>query len=204
MISLHKQPYNPSEQGFSLVETLVAITILLLVIVGPLTISSQSARSTSFASEQVIAFFLAQEGLEIIQKGRDDLVINGFDNASFDAWAAFTNTSGFYRHCYDVNSGCGVELLANASGALDAPIDCGSDARCPLYFDDSIGSTLRSRYTPDQPGTYLSTPYSRTVTMQSVSSDEVRVESTVYWRNSDQREEQSVTVETYLFNIYDD
>ena len=52
------------QKGFSLVETLVAISILLIVIVGPMTISMSTAKSSSFASEQVQAFFLAQEGLE--------------------------------------------------------------------------------------------------------------------------------------------
>lgn len=66
------------QSGFSLVETLVAITILLVVIIGPMTISSSAAKSTSFASEQVTAFFLAQEGAELIEKARNDLLLEHF------------------------------------------------------------------------------------------------------------------------------
>jgi prepilin-type N-terminal cleavage/methylation domain-containing protein len=58
MIKIHQQ------SGFSLVETLVAISLLLIMIVGPMAISAKTAKSTSFASEQVQAFFLAQEGLD--------------------------------------------------------------------------------------------------------------------------------------------
>lgn len=49
-------------------ETLVAITILLIVVVGPMKIIISASNSTSFSGEQVVAFFLAQEGAEIAQK----------------------------------------------------------------------------------------------------------------------------------------
>ena len=69
---------NSKQSGFSLIETLVSISILLIVIVGPMSISNNSAKGSSFSNEQVTAFFLAQEGAELAQKGRDDLVIKGF------------------------------------------------------------------------------------------------------------------------------
>ena len=85
--------YQQKQSGFSLVETLVAISILLIVIVGPMTISMQSAKSSSFASEQVQAFFLAQEGLELAEKARDDLLLRSelFDGnpPSYLSWGTF-------------------------------------------------------------------------------------------------------------------
>ncbi|NCO61881.1 prepilin-type N-terminal cleavage/methylation domain-containing protein, partial [Candidatus Kaiserbacteria bacterium] len=67
------------QHGFSLVEVLVAITLLLLIVTGPMKIITDANHSTAFASEQVTAFFLAQEGLELAQKGRDDLMLQYFD-----------------------------------------------------------------------------------------------------------------------------
>lgn len=78
-----------TQSGFSLVETLVAITILLIVISGPLAISTSTARSTSFSSEQVEAFFLAQEGAELAQKIRDDLLLAAFLTDPQDGWDDF-------------------------------------------------------------------------------------------------------------------
>lgn len=198
--------YQQSQQGFSLVETLVAITILLLVIVGPMTISSQSAKSTSFASEQVIAFFLAQEGAELIQKGRDDLfnlyfLPLGHPSRLANPWATFTNESGFYGPCYRPD-GCGVEILRTAVGGLQLK-DCTGNG-CPLFFDDNVASTLRSRYTYTNLGVNLSTPYSRVINMKRISANEVRIISTVTWRSGNLRDEQSASVETYLFNTYAD
>jgi prepilin-type N-terminal cleavage/methylation domain-containing protein len=195
------------QQGFSLVETLVAITILLLVIVGPLTISSSSVRSTAFASEQVVAFFLAQEGSELAQKARDDLLLEYFtdtnsDPAIFtpqnpDPWADFT-TSATYATCYtQTNAGCG--LMVNSNGSLAAPRTCSTAADCLLYLDTGSGVT-RSRYT--YTSTANPTIFNRTIKLARVGANEVSVISTVTWQSGFSRDEQKVTVQTSLFNVY--
>ena len=195
--------YPHSQSGFSLVETLVAITILLVVIVGPMSISSSAAKSTSYASEQVIAFFLAQEGAEIAQKGRDNLLLRNFLDSSdgnylADPWALFTDNTatGVYRQCY-TTSGCGLELNTNTTGTLKNPIACTS-TNCDLFFNDSSG---RSRYTHVSTGG-TDTAFSRIIFMSAVGDRSVRVVSRVYWRTGAQRALQQVEVETYLFNVY--
>lgn len=195
--------YHQSQSGFSLVETLVAITILLVVIVGPMSISSSAAKSTSYASEQVIAFFLAQEGAEMAQKGRDDLLLRGFldttaGNYLANPWSVFTNTStaGLYDECFTVN-GCGLELNTNAAGTLKPPRLC-TGTNCDLFFNASAN---RSRYTHVSAGA-VDTPFSRLIFMSSVGDRSVRVVSRVYWRTGAQRALQQVEVETYLFNVY--
>ena len=121
--------YKHSQSGFSLVETLVAITILLIIIVGPMTITSQSARSTSFSSEQVVAFFLAQEGLELMQKERDEYYNLHFRNetANPTPWSDFLSSS-IYTTCV---SGCGPYLEAG-SNELVRVVSC-TDGPCRLY-----------------------------------------------------------------------
>lgn len=194
--------YSSSQSGFSLVETLVAITILLIVIVGPMTISATAARSTSFSSEQVIAFFLAQEGVEIAQKTRDDLVLANFTLPAdpSDGWFDFTNSTaaGTYVDCFeaDPGGGCGLELNTDSTGSLKPPVSCGTS--CLLYYD--IGGA-RSRYTYSVTAT--STPYTRTIYFEATSNpNEVKVTSKVTWRTGSQRKEQEASVVTYLFNVY--
>lgn len=190
--------YHSSQSGFSLIETLVAISLLLIIIVGPMTISSSTARSTSFASEQVIAFFLAQEGAELAQKARDDLVLENFENPSAGGWSEFVDDSfsGTYSDCF-TPEGCGLELNTDQTGSLKTPFECDS-GECQLYFDSSGG---RSQYTHESsaPDT---TPYTRVITMDEIAGREVEVVSTVYWRTGDLREVQQVQVVTYLFNVY--
>ncbi len=195
-----------TQQGFSLVETLVAITILLLVIVGPLTISSSSVRSTAYASEQVVAFFLAQEGAELAQKARDDFLLQYFDDTNpdlavfvpqnNDPWADFT-TGPTFANCYNVANGCGLSI--NTNGSLASPRSCSNMADCLLYLD--TGSTIaRSRYTYTP--TQSPTIFSRRIKLTRVSANEVSVVSTVTWRSGFSRNEQQVSVQTSLFNVY--
>ena len=200
--------YNRSQKfarasGFSLVETLVAITILLLVIIGPLTISSTSVRGTAFASEQVTAFFLAQEGAELAQKGRDEFVLEHLKNpgSRANAWADFVNTGNGapFAHCFNSINGCGMNINTDAAGSLTPPRSCATIANCSLYLDTASG-VARSRYIHTNTGT--PTLYTRAIKFTRISANEVSVVSTVTWRSGFSREEQRVSVQTSLFNVY--
>jgi len=193
MISSHQ------ESGFSLVETLVAITILLLVIVGPMSISSSAARSTSYSSEQVVAFFLAQEGAELAQKARDDLQLESFAGANSTPWDDFVGTASadLYNECFS-SGGCGLELAdGDANGTLRNPLNCGSNS-CRLFINNG---NERTRYTYVDTGA-TTTPYTRTIYMNETAGREVEVISRVSWQTGTQRRIQTVEVKTYLFNVY--
>lgn len=192
-----------SQSGFSLVETLVAITILLIVITGPLTIITSTSRSTSFSSEQVIAFFLAQEGNELAQRARDDILLQGPVAAGSDPnpWDTFTSAGGPYSTCFSVN-GCGLELNTDLNGTLKAPVSCSSGG-CRLYYDSSATDN-RQRYTYVSAGND-ETPFTRIVTFENIGAGspyEMRVVSTVRWRTGSLSAEQEVSVETFLFDVY--
>lgn len=61
--------------GFSLVETLVAITVLLLAVLGPMALVSDSLQAARVAKSRVTAFFLAQEAVEYTRYVRDTIVL---------------------------------------------------------------------------------------------------------------------------------
>ncbi|MEK7461952.1 MAG: prepilin-type N-terminal cleavage/methylation domain-containing protein [Patescibacteria group bacterium] len=206
--------YQPSRKieensGFSLVETLVAITILLLVIIGPLTISSSSVRSSAFASEQVTAFFLAQEGAELALKGRDDLLLEyfwlipsppGTAPSNPDPWTDFKRiTSGAqFANCYGA-AGCGMYI--NTNGSLSSATTCSTIANCQLYLDKNP-SVVRSRYTHNNTVGTTPTPFTRVIKFATVGLNEVSVTSTVTWQSGFSRDQQQVVVQTSIFNVY--
>lgn len=184
------------QSGFTLVETLVSITILLLVIIGPMTISSTASKSTSFSSDQVTAFFLAQEGLELVQKARDDFFLGYIAGDTSTPWSDFVDKeTGIYRYCF-LLSKCGLQV--NNDSSIDV-FACGSE-NCRLYLDESTGNTVRSRYTYSNTGT--ETPFTRKISFETIDAKEVKVTSEITWRSGNLRAEQSVRTETYLFNTY--
>lgn len=51
-------------KGFTIIETLVAITILMIAVAGPLTIAQKSLMASIYARDQIVASYLAQEVME--------------------------------------------------------------------------------------------------------------------------------------------
>ncbi len=57
--------------GFTLLETLVAVTVLVFAIIGPLELASRSIGSAIISQNQIIAFYLGQEAMEFVRNKRD-------------------------------------------------------------------------------------------------------------------------------------
>lgn len=66
--------FRKDKKGFTLIETFVAITILLIGILGPMTAIGKFYADSSFAKNQIAAAFFAQDGMEtainILRNGR--------------------------------------------------------------------------------------------------------------------------------------
>lgn len=191
------------QRGFSLVEVLVAVSILLIVISGPITIMTQTARSSTYANEQVVAFFLAQEGLELVQKIRDDQYVDYFDNPSAPGpgrWQSFLSS---INACINP-TGCGVEIADDAAGSVSVSNCTGADP-CRLYY--STSPNQRSRYTYTT--TASSTPFTRRIDVEAVDFDSdgavdyIEVVSEVTWFSGSIASLQRTQAVTYLSNIYD-
>ncbi len=183
------------QAGFSLVETLVAISVLLIVMVGPMSVTSRTAKSATFATEQVQAFFLAQEGLELAEQARDSFILEYFEDsvANPSPWTDFITQHGT---CY-VNDGCGLEWQDNS--IIRAPIDCSLGTKCRLNFEEDV--TARSRFTYQAADSV--TPFTRKIKFVANGAESVAVTSTVTWRTGSLIAEQRVETSTYLYNIYD-
>ena len=202
--------YSSPQSGFTLVETLVAITILLMVISTPLAITSNSAKSSSFSSEQVTAFFLAQEGVELVGKARDDLLVSRFAGTNINAWSSFTNVtgSGLYRNCFtSVNpSGCDLTINSGTNGTLQVT-NCQTSGACQLSLN-TTANNVRARFNHNHTATgNVFTPFTRVITLERISDgsgnvNEVKITSKVTWRTGSIKAGQEVVVESRLFNVY--
>lgn len=61
--------------GFTLIETLVAITLLTVAVVTPMTLTNRSLSTAYYARDQIAAFYLAQEGIEAVRAVRDGNIL---------------------------------------------------------------------------------------------------------------------------------
>src|SRR3989344_6503653 len=63
---LHRQ------RGFTLLETVVALGLIFSAMVGPVTLATRGIFFAKFSKNKLVAANLAQEGIELIRKMRDD------------------------------------------------------------------------------------------------------------------------------------
>lgn len=153
MLLFGQQDKFPLNNGFSLLETTIAIAILVSAIIGPMSLSSQSIRSASVARNTIIASNLAQEGIELVKNIRLNNRIDG------KPW-----TQGL-GPCGSVN-GCFIDAKDLDVGACSA--NC-----VPLKFDDFL-----NLYTYDSG---QGTIFRRIITTSNITSDEIKVQSFVRW-----------------------
>jgi hypothetical protein len=71
-----KRSAEGSKKGLTMVETLVAISILTIAVIGPLGIIAQALRTSYYTRDQMTAYYLAQEAIEYVRNLRDNQGIN--------------------------------------------------------------------------------------------------------------------------------
>jgi len=163
--------------GFSLIETLVAITILLLAIAGPLTIAHRALFDSRVAKNQITARFLAQDAMEYIKNIRDKNNITG----AVGGWLSSINSC---------SPKCTVDTVGSTPGIIHNV--CNTD--CPaLRLDSATGL-----YGYDQ--SWEDTIFTRTVSVvpDLGNPDEAVVTVNVNWNSGTLPG--SISLKEHIFN----
>ena len=163
---LLRKTFPKGQKAFTLIETLLAVTILVISMSGPLTIAAKSLNSALFAKDQITAFYLAQESVEYLRNVRDTNALNG--RSSADPSSANYWLTGI-SHCINVN--CTVQPTGTSLSS--AVVACSGDC-ATLKYDASNGFYGYSSGEDSQ--------FTRFVTMQKVTDNEYSIISTVSWR----------------------
>jgi Tfp pilus assembly protein PilV len=103
---------NKNEEGFTLIETLIAVIILIVSVVTPLSIASQAIIYSATARDQIIASNLAQESIDFIRNERDRSALNTVapNPARFQNFLLkFGAYTGPNTYCYS-NDGCAIDV----------------------------------------------------------------------------------------------
>lgn len=71
--------------GFTLIETMVALAVILAAVVGPAALVSRGLFNFSFSKNKIIAANLAQEGIELVRLVRDNnIMCDKLDDGTLD------------------------------------------------------------------------------------------------------------------------
>lgn len=156
--------------GFTLIETLVAVMLLSIAVVAPMSLASKSLGSAYYARDQITAFYLAQEAIEALRSIRDSQILIIAGNA-----AGAPDIFGLIPH---LNEPFIVDgRIGDASTAI---VRC--DGTCPPL--QTNGTLYGYPVLGDDPNAWTPTHFTRTVHAHAVgaSQDEIRVTVTVTWQ----------------------
>ena len=107
---------NNNRQGFTLIETFGAITILILAVLGPLSLLATNITEGVLIKNQMVANYLAQEGVELVIRERNQQLKD-------------SNTNG--NNWLGPLAGCTESNPCNIDPVDFTVISCGGD--CQVY-----------------------------------------------------------------------
>jgi prepilin-type N-terminal cleavage/methylation domain-containing protein len=155
------------QKGFSLLEVMVAIFILIMGLSSVLVLTTKSISGASRSTSRLIAANLAQEGIEVVKNIRD-YNFNGSDpDGVWTAWHA----TGYSNGCTLIAANqynCSVQYNSTTFGI---------DYNAYLRFQPE-GSNPYGRYSYTS-GT--DTPFRRKIILEKINNAQLRVNSVVTW-----------------------
>jgi prepilin-type N-terminal cleavage/methylation domain-containing protein len=173
----NNSPVLPAK-GFTLVETLVAITILLVAIAGPFFAIQKSITAAYVARDQLVATALSQEGIEYIYALRNNNYLQSqLATPKIYSWLSgidgTTNANNDNANCF-TPTGCTLDPTQQTLN-LPSLVACGVTPCSPLTLN-----TTSIRYTQDLANPV--TKFTRKISMSSFSpSTEATITVVVSW-----------------------
>lgn len=185
--------FNDKNRGFTMIETLIAVAILMIAIAGPLTIAQKGLMSAIYAHDQITASYLTQDAMEFIKNIRDNNLtanpnrhwLNKLSTCSESTKCKIDTTTG------DPNAGTAGISSCNPSSILYI----GSLG----YSHDSSGGT-ETKFSR----CFYLVPSQDNVNSADMTPDEVKIVVEVSWDRGSQKNvitKNAVIYENEIFNI---
>lgn len=169
-----------------MIETLVAIFILLISTTGPLSFAQSGLRASFLARDQIVAFYLAQDVIETIKNLRDNNSLSGANWLALDGGAIASLTT-----CGTSGRGCQME-----TGSDFTIKQCTSTPCEPMYYN----STTKEFILDDVGSAVTPSKYTRTFYVDEIKDErEAQVIVVVEW-DSNFFSERKIVVQENIYN----
>ncbi len=145
-------------KGFSLVETLVALTLFSVCLAALMTITARGIGTVIAVKQEITARYLAQDALEGFRFLRDTLPL-GSSLVDID-------------QTININS----EFTLDTSNGTPSIMGCAGNSNCGQLYKDTKGF-----FTHSPSGAIAITDFSRTVTFREIDAQYIEMEATVRW-----------------------
>jgi prepilin-type N-terminal cleavage/methylation domain-containing protein len=152
----------PAQAGFTLIETLVAISLLMLALVAPMSLAAQSLAAAYYSRSQITGFYLAQEGIEVVRSVRDANIITEAEGGTLPVNQGGAISSVFDNIPAGTTVGNSIPFTVDSlQGTSNAIFTCPSSGCPPLLINSAFseygygdnGSTIGTNctYSPASP-----------------------------------------------------
>lgn len=184
--------------GFTLVETLVAISILSVSILAGFTAVQKSLQASITAKNQITAFYLIQDVMEYVKNVRDENALNFIDGGANKWLTGISELVG--DPCY-FGKTCKIDTTDDT--ITTAITDCSADSGgvCgDLKQDMAAGSLTKGFFGYDKYNAgWTQTNFRRSIQFQEVRpGEEVKVTVTMRWVQG--TTVKTLTISQSLFN----
>lgn len=157
-------------KAFTLIETLVAVSLLSIAIVAPMSLASHSLAAAYYARDQITAYHIAQEAIEALRSIRDGQIL-----------AIAQSSTGASINIFGplVDKGLVDDEPFTIDARLNDPdvaiVSCSGGPCAPLQTDGTLYGYSAG---------WTDTHFTRTVRAHFIGSgeDEIRVTVEVSWR----------------------
>lgn len=186
--------------GFTIIEALIAIFILSISVVSMLGVTASSASYARYSNNEITVNYLLQEAIDSVRNSRDTIAFQMKDSAD-GGWNKFLQKYGYLGDkCFSTN-GCYIDMENfDSTGKNNNEIKNCDSSGCPLLKIKSSSSSNKLFYNYESGNE--DSIFSRKVNMVINPSniDEVKVTATVIWNNGNGSNQRSSKLEVSLLN----
>ena len=168
------------KRAFTLVEALVALSILIVGIISGFILVTKALYDVTIIQDRLTASFLAQEGLELVRQIRDTNYLKTLGDTP-TAWDNGLQPN-FPIEDYLIYVQSGNVFLSPWQDKT-------------LFYHPSSGL-----YNYDDSGDALPTVFKRKMNITHVSADEIRVQAIMDWQSKNIQFTSGIIAEDHLFN----